>query len=150
MATTHRDVTLPVLPHDAWMLARNSGAEIPAFSLAGQDPMALRLKFSRGFGWSNPIDVTVSVWQTGPCESTLRYEASLLALADPFDFMGKNLERFVQHLHAHLAAWQTGTAPPPAPVDRHSARVNLIIIGVMFGLLLLGVLIVVIAAFTNR
>ena len=145
MARTHRDVQLAVLPPDAWMLARNSGSEIPSFRLTAADPASLRLRFDRGFGWSNPIDVDVSIWQSGPAHSTLRYEASLLALADPFDFMGKNLERFEQHLHAHCHAWMNGMAPPPPPVDKHSVKVNLIIIGVVFGVLFLFVLVFVVA-----
>jgi hypothetical protein len=144
MARTHRDVILQALPPDAWALARNSGAEIPAFRLEGQDPHRLSLRFSRGFGWSNPIDVFVTVWQSGPAQSTLRYEASILALADPFDFMQKNLERFEQHLHAHHHAWATGT-----PLDRHSVRVNLVIIGLLLGFLFLLAVVVGVAAATR-
>jgi hypothetical protein len=146
MARTHRDVVLPVLPHDAWALARNSGIQIPSFSLSGQDPASFRLMFHRGFGWSNPIDVTVTVWQSGPAESTLRYEASLLALADPFGFMDKNLERFQQHLLAHHHAWLTGSPLPLPPVDTHSAKVNLVIIAIVLGLFVLFGLFVVVVA----
>ncbi len=127
------------------MLARNSGAEIPSFKITGADPATLRLWFARGFGWSNPIDVNVTVWQSGPQHSTLRYEASLLALADPFDFMGKNLERFEQHLHAHCQAWMAGMPPPPPPEDKHSMKVNLIIVAVTFGFVFLAALVVIIA-----
>ncbi len=149
MARTHRDVHVPLLPHDAFMLARNSGAEIPSFTLTGHDPATLRLWFARGFGWSNPIDVNVTIWQSGPTHSTLRYEASLFALADPFNFMGKNLERFEQHLHAHTQAWMAGMPPPPPPADKHTVKVNLIIIGVTLGFFFLVGLAAVIAAIAN-
>lgn len=133
------------MPQEAWMLARNSGAEIPSFQMGAQDPAALRLMFNRGFGWSNPIDVSVVVWQSGPSHSTLRYEASILALMDPFNFMGKNLDRFEAHLHAHHNAWRAGLPPPPPPQDTHSAKVNLIIIGVIFGVMILFALVAVFA-----
>jgi hypothetical protein len=150
VARTHRDVTLPALPPDAWALARNSGAEIPAFRLEGQDPHRLSLRFSRGFGWSNPVDVFVTIWQSGPTESTLRYEASILALADPFDFMQKNLDRFEQHLRAHHHAWMTGTQPPPAPLDRHSVKVNLVLIGLVLGFVFLMAIVVGVSVVTQK
>jgi hypothetical protein len=146
MARTHRDVTLPALPRDAWALARNSGLEVPPFRLEGQDPYSLTLRFNRGFGWSNPVYVLVTIWQSGPRESTLRYEASILALADPFDFMQKNLERFEQHLHAHYQAWLNGAQPPPPPPDRHSMKVNLILIGGIVGFIFVLVLVAGLAA----
>jgi hypothetical protein len=131
MARTQRDVTLPVSPPDAYALARNSGCVIPSFRMQGEDPVHFRIFFHRGFGWSNPIDVTVTIWQSGPQQSTLRYEASILALADPFKFMDKNLERFQLHLEAHYHAWMNNAPPPPPPVDTHSVKVNMGIIGCM-------------------
>jgi hypothetical protein len=142
MARTSRDLKLTVHPNDAYMLALHSGAQIPSFSIMRQDPARFRVDFHRGFGWSNPIDVSVTAWQSGEFETTLRYEASILALADPFGFMDKNLDRFEQHLRAHHEAWLTGGTPPPAPADSHSVKVNLIILGVFFGLFALVIVVV--------
>lgn len=144
MASTTRDVHLPVLPHDAYGLARVSGSQIPSFRLEREEPAAFRIHFHRGFGWSNPIDVSVTVWQTGPQQSTLRYQASILALADPFGFMDKNLDRFQQHLLAHYEAWIHNRPPPAAPVDTHSPKVNFAIFGCVFGGLFLVIGLVVV------
>ena len=59
--------------------------------------------------------------------------------------MDKNLDRFEQHLRAHLDAWRTGARPPPPPADSHSVKVNLVILGVMFGLMGLIVVVVIVA-----
>ena len=139
MAKTSREVTLPVPAPTAFQLARASGAELPGFRLSGEDASQLRLKFCRGFGWSNPIDVEVAVWESAPNQSRLRYDASILALADPFGFMSKNLERFEQHLGAHHQALLQGTAPPAPPKDKHSVKANVILIGGCLGVLLLVV-----------
>lgn len=146
MAKTSREVTLPVPAETAFQLARASGAELPGFRPSGEDPSQLRLRFCRGFGWSNPIDVDVTVWASGPNQSRLRYDASIVALADPFGFMRKNLERFEQHLGAHHRALLQGTAPPAPPRDSHSIKVNVMLIGGCLGLLLLATVAVVVLA----
>ena len=144
MAKTYRDVILPVQPADAYALVRASGSQMPSFTLKGEDPTNLRISFYRGFGWSNPIDVDVTMWGADPQHTTIRYEASILALADPFGFMKGNLDRFEKHLQAHHQAWLSNAAPPPPPKDTHSIKVNVAIIGCVVVFLVLAVLAAVI------
>lgn len=138
MASQIRDVTLPMPPAQAYGLVRASGFEIPKFRNIRDDPATLTLAWNKGWGWSNPVTVQVAIYQ-GPDQgsSLVRYEASILALADPFGFTTKTLEQFIGHLHAHQQALATGTQAPPPPKDTHAVKVNIIMIAVIFGLMFL-------------
>lgn len=138
MASSIRDVTLPIPPAQAYGVVRASGFEIPKFRNLRDDPASLTLAWNKGWGWSNPVTVQVAIYQ-GPDSGTslIRYVASILALADPFGFTTKTLDQFIGHLYAHHQALTTGTPPPPPPKNTHEMKVNLIMIAVIFGLMFL-------------
>lgn len=138
MASQLRDITLPVPPAQAYGLVRASGCEIPKFRPIRDDPVSFSLAWSKGWGWSNPVDVKVTIYQ-GPDASTslIRYEVSILALADPFGFTTKTLDQFIGHLQAHHQAMRSNTPAPPPPKNTHDVKVNIIILVVVFGVMFL-------------
>jgi hypothetical protein len=79
-------------------------------------------------------------------QSTVHYEASILALADPFGFTDKTLEQFTTHLHNMLHAQQTGAPLPPPSTEERSIGVNVGIIGCMVVVLAVIVLVALVAA----
>jgi hypothetical protein len=84
------------------------------------------------------VDVKATVYQgPDPTTSLIRYEASILALADPFGFTTKTLDQFIGHLHAHHQAMLSNTPAPPPPKNTHDVKVNVIILAVLFGLMFL-------------
>ena len=138
MASQTRDIMLPMPPAQAYGLVRASGNEIPKYRPLRDDPATLTLAWNKGFGWSNPVTVQVAIYQGPDANSSMiRYEASILALADPFGFNNKTLDQFTGHLQAHQQAQANGTQAPPPPTNKHEMKVNLIIIAVIFGLMFL-------------
>ena len=99
----------------------------------------------RGWGWTNPIDVRATVHDYGG-QSIVHYEASILALADPFGLTNKTLEQFETHLQSYLHAQQTGAPLAAPPTEERSLWINLAIIGCVFAFVLLVIVGVVLAA----
>lgn len=146
MASKSRDITLAAPSNVAFGLARAAGSELPGFRVSRDDPAGYYLKFARGFGWTNPTDIEVTVYQLDAQSSQLRLSANILALFDPFGFLDSTLDRFENHLRAHHQASLQGVRPPPPPRDRRVMWANIIIIGVMLAALGLIVLVAVLAA----
>ena len=115
MASKSRDITLAAPSHVSYGLARAAGAELPGFRLSREDPAGYYLEFSRGFGWTNPTELKVTVYQLDAQSSQLRLNASILALVDPFGFLDSALDMFENHLRAHHQASLSGVRPPPPP-----------------------------------
>lgn len=149
MAKSETQVNLPVPVNHAYVLVRESGNQIPKFRPLVEDPGRYTLRWQRGWGWTNPIDVRATVHDYGG-QSVVHYEASILALADPFGFTNKTLEQFATHLQNYLRAQQTGAPLAPPPTEERSIWVNLGIIGCVFAAVLLVILIVVLAAVLGR
>lgn len=144
MPSQSRDVSLPIAANQAYALLRSAGSEIPGFRLVRENPQAYSIDFARGFGWTNPVDVTASVFATGESQAQIRLTASILALADPFGFLPSVLGLFEKRIQQHLYSMSTGAPLPPPERDGRAMTVNLIIIGVLVGfLLLLGIVVVV-------
>ncbi len=153
MASQIRDLTLPVPPHQAYGLIRASGAEIPKFRCTYDDPATLTLAWKKGWGLTNPVEVKVNIYQ-GPdgASSLIRYEASILALVDPFGFLTVTLDQFAGHLQAHYYGMMTNTQPPPPLKNSREVTVSviLVVISLVVTILVLAValpLIFVIARF---
>ncbi len=134
-------------PEHAFALARASGYQIPSWRCLRDEPHSGTLKFSKGFGWTNPMEMTITIFGAGEGRSTLRYEASILALADPFGFMDSTLDQFLAHLENHRSAWLSGTQPGPPPKNNRALMVNIgcvaiafLLIGGFFLLWLVGIL----------
>jgi len=150
MASKSRDITLAAPSHISYGLARAAGSELPGFRISREDPAGYYLKFARGFGWTNPTDVEVTVYQLDAQTSQLRLNASILALLDPFGFLDSALDMFESHLRAHHQASLQGVRPPPPPKDRRALWVNIVIIVAALGVLGLLVLLVVAVAVLGR
>ena len=137
MASKTRVITLPAPSNVTYGLVRTAGSELKGFRLTREDPAGYYFKFARGFGWTNPTDLEVTIYQLDAQSSQLRLDASVLALADPFGFLTGTLDAFETHLRALHQAMQTGAPPPPPPANNRAIVVNLVIIGVVVGGLLL-------------
>jgi hypothetical protein len=113
MASKSRDITLATPSHVTYGLARAAGSELPGFRIRREDPAGYYLKFARGFGWTNPTDVEVTVYQLDAQTSQLRLNASILALLDPFGFLDSALDRaYGRPRHRGIAArcWSTSSS----------------------------------------
>lgn len=149
MASKSRDITLAAPSNVTYGLARAAGTELPGFRLSREDPAGYYLKFARGWGWTNPTDVEVTIYQLDADNSQLRLSASILALIDPFGFLDSALDMFETHLRAHHQASLQGVRPPPPPKDRRAMWVNIIIIVVVVGGLGLAVLLAIAIALAH-
>ena len=83
MASKTRVITLPAPSNVTYGLVRTAGSELKGFRLTREDPAGYYFKFARGFGWTNPTDLEVTIYQLDAQSSQLRLDASILALADP-------------------------------------------------------------------
>jgi len=146
MAKSERQVQLPVGPHHAYCLVRDSGAQIPKFRPGMENPAQCTLRWQRGWGLTNPIDVVARIHSQDGQQCTVHYQASILALADPFGFTDKSLEQFITHLQNTLHAQQTGTPVPLPPTEERSIWVNVAIIGCVVVVLAVIVLVGIVAA----
>jgi hypothetical protein len=143
MATETREVLLPVPPPEAYALVIAAGREIPKFRPSFENPSTLCAGYAKGWGLSNPIDVNVRVSQAQDgASSVIRFEATLMALVDPFGLLTKTLDQFAGHLHNHHVARMTGAPVPPALTNEREVRVNIVAFGIL-GVILLGVILVV-------
>jgi hypothetical protein len=133
MASKTRVITLPAPSNVTYGLVRAAGSDLKGFRLAREDPAGYYFKFARGFGWTNPTDLEVTIYQLDAQTSQLRLDASILALADPFGFLTGTLDTFETHLRAMHQASLTGVPPPPPPANRRAIIVNLVIGGVVVG-----------------
>ena len=147
MASKLREVVLDMPPEHAFALARASAYQIPSFRCLRDEPHAFSLKFSKGFGWTNPMEMTITAFAAEAGRSTLRYEASILALVDPFGFMGSTLDQFIAHMENHRRAWLEGAQPGPPPANNRPLMVNVgclalavLLFGGFFALWLIGLL----------
>jgi hypothetical protein len=146
MPSQSRDVSLPVSANQAYALVRSAGSEIPGFKLVRENPQAYSIDFARGFGWTNPVDVTANVFATADGQAQIRVTASILALADPFGFLPSVLGLFEQRIQQHVHSMTTGAPLPPPKKDGRAMTVNLVIIAVCLGFILaIGVLVLVVA-----
>jgi hypothetical protein len=135
MASRQREVMLDLPPEHAFALARSSAYEIPSYRCIGEDPAGFALKFSKGFGWTNPMELKITAYPVDTGRSVLRYEASILALADPFGFMNSTLDQFIAHMENHRRAWLSGTQPAPPPKNNRPLWVNVGCIAIAFALI---------------
>ncbi|MBX3126537.1 MAG: hypothetical protein KF718_07455 [Polyangiaceae bacterium] len=133
MASKKRELFVDAPAHITYGLARAAGSEIGSFRLVIDNPTAGFAKFSRGFGLTNPMDVIVTVTPVDEQRCSVVYEASILALVDPFGFLGGALDVFSAHLENHRQAWATGTPPPAAPKDKRPLVVTLGCLGLVLG-----------------
>ncbi len=131
MASKKKEVLVEAPAQIVYGLARTSGSEIASFRCVIDNPTAGYAKFSRGFGLTNPMDVTITVATINEHRTSVVYEASILALADPFGFLTGALDVFSAHLENHRQAWATGTAPGPAPKDKRPLYVTLGCLGLL-------------------
>lgn len=146
MPSQSRDVSLPIPANQAYAVLRNAGSEIPGFKLVRENPQAYSMDFARGFGWTNPVDVTASVFATGESQAQIRVTASILALADPFGFLPSVLGLFEKRIQQHVHSMTTGAPLPPAERDGRAMKVNLIIIGACVAFfMLIGVVVLALA-----
>ena len=115
------------------------------FRLFQEDRSQATLWFKRGFGWTNPIDLKVWVFSPGsenPHAAVVRYQASILALADPMGFTKGAIDMFEKHVQAHLHSAMTGAPLPPPPKDLRAMKINFIIIGIA-AVLVIGVIVAI-------
>ena len=136
MASRLREVMLDMPPEHAFALARSAGYAIPSYRCVRDDATTLNLKFSKGFGWTNPMELSITALPADAGRSVLRYEASILALADPFGFMNSPLDQFIGHMENHRRAWLEGAQPGPPPKNNRPLIVNvgcLLVAFVMIG-----------------
>ncbi|MCA9640745.1 MAG: hypothetical protein KC492_08605, partial [Myxococcales bacterium] len=113
------------------------------FKLIREDPQGYTMMFSRGFGWTNPVDINAGVMASGDAASQIQLNASILALADPFSFLPNVCKLFQERIEQHVHSMQTGAPLPPPRKDGHAMKVNLIIIGVLVGFVALMFLFII-------
>ena len=145
MASKTNIITLPVDANQAYGLVRQAGSEIRGFSLKQENPQLYSMRFARGFGWTNPVDVEISVYQQGG-QTCVQLKADIVALADPMGFLPPVLNVFETHIHNHVHALQTGQPVAPAPRERRGMTVTLWIFGAVGAMFLLLILCAVIAS----
>lgn len=132
MAKKSKDLLLDMPPDHAFALARASAYEIKGFRCVVDDPSRYALKFSKGFGLTNPMEMEIWVQATPDGRAQVNFQAGILALADPFGFLTASLEQFSAHLENHRQAWLAGTAPSPPPANNRALWVNVGCIGAAF------------------
>lgn len=137
MANEIREVTLPLPPIQAYELARLAGNEIPKYRNVLDDTQNFRMTWSKGWGWSNPVDIQLQIMQLDDQNTLLRYNANVLALADPFGILTSALNQFTTHLENHYQAQINHAPPPPPPVDNKAMKMNLVILAIVFGIIFL-------------
>lgn len=146
MAKTVRQITLPAPPDLTYVLLRDSGNQIPKFRPSGENPAQYTLHWHRGFGWTNPIDVRAAITGYDGYQCQIEYEASILALADPFGFTAKTIEQFETHLYAYQYARQTGAPLPAPPTDERSIWINVALIGCVVVAVVLVIVVIAVLA----
>ena len=149
MASYIQNIQLSIPANQAYMVLRNAGSEIPGFRLIREDPQGYTMMFSRGFGWTNPVDINAGVMASGEGASQIQLNASILALADPFSFLPNVCKLFQERIEQHVHSMQTGAPLPPPRKDGHAMKVNLIIIGVVLGFVALMFVFFILMAVTR-
>ncbi|MCA9627620.1 MAG: hypothetical protein KC766_08145 [Myxococcales bacterium] len=149
MASYTHNIQLNLPANQAYMVLRNAGSEIPGFKLVREDPQGYTILFSRGFGWTNPVDINAGVWATNDAASQIQLNASILALADPFSFLPNVCKLFQERIDQHVHSLQTGAPLPPPRKDGHAIKMNLIIIGALLGFIGLMFLFVILMILTR-
>ncbi len=135
-----RDMTVTMPAADAYVWVQHVGNEIPKFKPTYADPTTHQLSWHKGWGWTNPVDVTATLYPTSDDQCVVRLEASLLALFDPMGILDRALDRFARHLAAHLHAAQHQLPPPVIATTASSWPLTVMLIG-GFGLVM-GLMIV--------
>lgn len=124
----------------AYPLVRQAAIEVRGFSLKREDPAHYMMELARGFGLTNPVDVTISVYEPAPGQTAVQMKASIFALADPMGFLPSVLGMFETHILAHAQALQTGQPPPPPPRDKRAWAITIGSLGCVV-VLILGLLV---------